>query len=144
MTAAQLIEILSRVPPDAEVETEGCDCTGDTAGIYVMDVGRGKKSAMICRSEGSNVDYISRDGVLLPSKKPTLAAIPDVPAVTRQPGDLYVGVRVFRMFGDPAENDDVVRFVGPLRNQPGWEAQLGDPIRGPGGEKYFSVKIVTG
>jgi hypothetical protein len=70
MTAAQLIEILSHLPPDAEVETEGCDCTGDSAGVYVMDVGRGKKkkSVMICRSEGSSADYISRDGVLLPTK----------------------------------------------------------------------------
>ena len=33
MKVRELIEKLQSVPPDAEVLTEGCDCTGDVASV---------------------------------------------------------------------------------------------------------------
>ena len=33
MTVAELIEKLRQMPPDAQVETEGCDCVGQAAGV---------------------------------------------------------------------------------------------------------------
>lgn len=33
MTVTELIEKLKAMPPDAQVETEGCDCTGQAEGV---------------------------------------------------------------------------------------------------------------
>lgn len=33
MTVAELIEKLKAMPPDAQVETEGCDCVGQAEGV---------------------------------------------------------------------------------------------------------------
>lgn len=35
MTVADLINKLQLLPPDAKVETEGCDCIGDAAGVVI-------------------------------------------------------------------------------------------------------------
>lgn len=55
MTVAELIELLRRMPPDAEVRTEGCDCIGDAASVDLSSDG-----VMICR-EGT-VGAITRNG----------------------------------------------------------------------------------
>jgi hypothetical protein len=33
MKVSELIEKLQKAPPDAEVNTEGCDCNGDVAAV---------------------------------------------------------------------------------------------------------------
>lgn len=33
MTVTELIEKLKMMPPDAQVETEGCDCIGEAEGV---------------------------------------------------------------------------------------------------------------
>lgn len=39
MTVAELIEKLQAMPPDAQVETEGCDCIGQAEGVRLeMDM----------------------------------------------------------------------------------------------------------
>ena len=49
MIVSELIEKLSKCPPDAELRGDGCDCYGDVAGVYIMDDG----SVMLARSDGA-------------------------------------------------------------------------------------------
>lgn len=37
MKVSELVEKLSRVPQDAELVSEGCDCEGDVAHVIVRD-----------------------------------------------------------------------------------------------------------
>lgn len=37
LTVAELIAKLSEMPPDAKVQTEGCDCYGPAAGVQIED-----------------------------------------------------------------------------------------------------------
>lgn len=39
MNVAELIELLKQVPPDSNVETEGCDCYGPANGILIDSQG---------------------------------------------------------------------------------------------------------
>lgn len=54
MTVVQLIELLKRAPQNAKVEAEGCDCTGDAAGLQIFADG---KTVMILRFDGVNTRW---------------------------------------------------------------------------------------
>jgi hypothetical protein len=51
----QLISLLLRAPQNAEVTTEGCDCTGDSAAIELLEdevmILRGGKHLINCQDE---------------------------------------------------------------------------------------------
>jgi hypothetical protein len=49
MEVSQLIALLQQMPQDAEVITEGCDCTGDTHAVMLDDGGQ----VTILREEGA-------------------------------------------------------------------------------------------
>lgn len=54
LTVAQLIAELQKMPPDALVHTEGCDCNGEAASV-ILD----KDLVLIIRPEGET--YYPRD-----------------------------------------------------------------------------------
>lgn len=63
MRVKHLIEELSKCDPEMEVQTEGCDCYGDTVSVKVLEYGPlaeepGKKVVLIERNECYDEVYI--------------------------------------------------------------------------------------
>lgn len=56
MTVKQLIAELQECDPSSEVRTEGCDCHGDVAGVY-LTASSGVSEVVLYRSDG----HIARD-----------------------------------------------------------------------------------
>jgi len=51
MNVKDLMEALAKFDPDLEIETEGCDCWGDVAGVAQQELRDGPE-LLIFRSDG--------------------------------------------------------------------------------------------
>ena len=52
MNVSELIDKLRRVPQDAKVIVEGCDCEGDCDGVVVAPAAWNKNEVLLAREDG--------------------------------------------------------------------------------------------
>jgi hypothetical protein len=53
MKVSELIALLQKAPQDAELQSDGCDCYGDVARVFLTDEGK----VMLARSDGACLQY---------------------------------------------------------------------------------------